>query len=579
MHPLFASPAVLSRVLTHVDDDSLAAYATVSRPFHEAALAVVWREATPRKIWRLFPDGYLDMGSEDTLVLPVPIDGATWDRVQQRTKHVRVFTYGREPKGAPDCLLALLLFRRSLPVFPRLLEVNFQIQSVDELRVMCLLISDELRVLRCTMCIYDLVDEIQEPTSLMQLVAALRETSSLDRVDFHFFLPPGDDTADDYLEYSAPLFALLDRFLVGFLADCPALKELSLKDVPYTATLFKYIACLPNLQEFDWKLQSPLDTIRSRRLPVTLSDLEIDDITPFPSLRSWYLDLNLDEVVDAYPNDGFIAAFIDLTAYSPIRSIVLSWVASKEYVRDVVGSIALTWPALRDVTLSITPPLDDGLVHTHRSLGQVAADANTSQAWDRWTLQTFRPLLMCKNLQIVNLHVHLNYSFAFTDKDLSEMKAWPQLRSLSIMHANDPCKCQQLQVTVMGLIALLLACPSLREVSMEIDLNPAVHPNLLQVWTTNLANSQLHHLRIGNASISKPEQIASLLHSIVPNMESLEFGPVRLPEADALQIGTDEDIAEKIAETQVELVRIKNARAVNQLLKKLRNGKSHKRAR
>ncbi|KZO97367.1 hypothetical protein CALVIDRAFT_86822 [Calocera viscosa TUFC12733] len=430
---------------------------------------------------------------------------------------------------------------------------------------MCLMMSDCLRTLRCTLSIYDLVDEITVHTPLTQLLAALRGIVSLERADFHFFLPQADDTAEEYLRYSGTLFALLDRFLSAFLADCRTLKELRLRDVPYTATLFKCIACLPHLQEFDWKLQPAPDTLRPLRRAVPLSHLELEIPSPFPSLRSWYLNLNLDAVNDAYPTEGFLAAFLDSTTHSPIRSIVLSWIASKEWVYDIVEIIARTWPMLRDLTLAVHPPLDHGLVHVHLPPGD---DVRTS--WGRWTLHTFRPLLKCANLEIVNLHVHENYSFAFTDKELSQMKAWPLLRSLRVVQASDACECQRPQVTVMGLIALLLACPSLQDVTLEIDLNPAVHPNLLQVWTTTLVNSQLRQLRIGNASIRKPEQIASLLFAIAPNMASLEFGPMRLPEINTFQTGSDEVVTNNIVGMEAELERIKNAQAVNRFLRKLR---------
>ncbi|EJT98236.1 hypothetical protein DACRYDRAFT_111206 [Dacryopinax primogenitus] len=554
MHELFSNRDVLSSILIHLSDESLASYTVVSKCFHEAALAVVWRDATPSRIWQLFPEDMIGIGVDNTLELVRPINHTTRDRIYRRTKHSRIFTYHQESNGSLDCLLAVLLFRPSLSLFPSLFEVNFEVRSANSFHAICLVMPESLRAVRLTFFLDDLVPELTVPTPLMQLLGALC------------------GIIYDCLHYVSPVFALLDRFLTSFLEECTTMKELKLRDIPYTAPLFKSIGSLPSLPKLEWKPQVASESLLSLRGPIALSDFEGCCPSPFFSLRSWSLNLNLDAVIDVYPDKGFIGAFITLTRLSCIQSIVLSMVGTKEYVHTVVEAIANNCPKLEFIALSAYPPLETRQ-HVHVPSSVTIDDIKDPQTWDRFTFACYRPLLKCDKLQILHLSVFEHYSFVFTDKDLSEMRAWRWLRVLRVTEENSSCACEPAQVTNMGLIALLLACPALQEVAIEMNLDPLVHPNLLRIWNKVLAKSQHCCLRIGNAYIRNPEQVAVLLRTIAPNVENIGFGPLRLPDAQTFQSGTDEEINMRIAGTEAELERIKNARNLNRLLEKTRFAK------
>ena len=127
--------------------------------------------------------------------------------------------------------------------------------------------------------------------------------------------------------------------------------------------------------------------------------------------------------------------------------------------------------------------------------------------------QTLAPLLQCRNLEHINIHI--SYGHAAIDNSLLKdmASAWPRLRSLGL-YASD-AHLWHAKADLRGLVCLAQNCHSLESVSLQFDVSlppTAIYPDeaIRCEWLTQL--------EVACSRVSNPLAIATFLADVFPNL-------------------------------------------------------------
>jgi hypothetical protein len=132
--------------------------------------------------------------------------------------------------------------------------------------------------------------------------------------------------------------------------------------------------------------------------------------------------------------------------------------------------------------------------------------------------QTLLPLLQCRNLEDINIHI--SYGHAAIDNSLlKEMAlAWPCLRTLFLF----PCHFAHLwhaKADLRGLICLAQNCHSLESVGLQFDVSlppTVIYPDkaIRCEWLTRLD--------VGRSHVTNPLAVATFLTDVFPNLTLID---------------------------------------------------------
>jgi hypothetical protein len=139
----------------------------------------------------------------------------------------------------------------------------------------------------------------------------------------------------------------------------------------------------------------------------------------------------------------------------------------------------------------------------------------------RLTMDTLRPLLSLRMLEVIDIDVY--QSFDMADADLKIFaESWPNLTKLYLYTNNLidswPAKC-----TLAGLIPLMQNCPNLLEIELRLDTERGIPDADESGNATAQFDNQIHTITVGNSPLcsSKIPAVAAFFSAAFPKLEVL----------------------------------------------------------
>lgn len=279
------------------------------------------------------------------------------------------------------------------------------------------------------------------------------------------------------------------------------------------------------------------------------SSSELSDfIIRLPRLRTFYSNVMVNESAVSK-----LLSMHNLTAVTVSLPASLSNLRRSDVVLDSLQRLDLTAstmdcisaflnvidaPMLRDVNMQATQP--PSLTSVERLFTVVASHKNLRliRVWaDRFMLKGIAPCMatgrtlallytlphICDLLIEEHIHVGLDDSDA-----LALAKAWPHLRSLTLMTMSGPLQYQpsplQPRVTLRGVQHLAIHCKSLRRLGMAIDASRVQSDVLRSFKDSEICRSLvLLEVHAPLTRVERPGEVAYMLHRLFPSMKTISF--------------------------------------------------------
>ncbi|KAG1815998.1 uncharacterized protein BJ212DRAFT_1481063 [Suillus subaureus] len=287
---------------------------------------------------------------------------------------------------------------------------------------------------------------------------------------------------------------------VGPYAICPQVSELALCGLTH---LRKATLVLPSCGDLSWL----------SRL-VSLQELRITFAGILPPLRSQFRTSYLDTLV--------VRSFSLISSANEVEGWVVPC-RQLQLIPAFPGSAAAVERALHMLDNRL---LFDVLEHILLDVVLDPAD----HIDNAFTLQTFTPLMRFSGLKAVDLSA---FCMSLLDDDAlgSIVKSWPRLECLYL-----GTKCfwrTPPKITFRGLVALLSACPNLRNLGLVFDATKVDLPTAEKLGR-RVCNTNITSFHVGFSPIKQPLQVAISLSAVLPclgefSVESLlSRGPDRV---------------------------------------------------
>ncbi|KAJ4473894.1 hypothetical protein J3R30DRAFT_3782075 [Lentinula aciculospora] len=146
-------------------------------------------------------------------------------------------------------------------------------------------------------------------------------------------------------------------------------------------------------------------------------------------------------------------------------------------------------------------------------------------------MSLLRPLLSMR--QLTAMHLELGVLLYLTDVDLCTLgAAWPQIEVVNL--CSDPY-CER-AATIVGLIAITEACPSLQHLGLFLDCaSGAISEGMIA--GSSVASHTLINLDVGRSCMLNPPLVAALLSGVFPNLKVFQWAGMDMPES-SLEAGS-----------------------------------------
>jgi hypothetical protein len=282
----------------------------------------------------------------------------------------------------------------------------------------------------------------------------------------------------------------VNRVVSDLVCSLSSLRTLRCGDITCHSQALEYLSSCPSLQ--DLHVHLPDELAQQRLLDVS------SKILPFLAMRS--LDITV-------ASTASVVEFFQVTSGS----------SDLESLSITIDSIL---PTAAQLHAALTVVQQSGICDklTTFVLGDRVISAQDSIPLHVLDAQTLLPLLQCRNLEDINIHI--SYGHAAIDNSLlKEMAlAWPCLRALFLF----PCHYAHLwhaKADLRGLICLAQNCHSLESVGLQFDVSlppTAIYPDkaIRCEWLTQLDVARSH--------VTNPLAVATFLTNVFPNLTLID---------------------------------------------------------
>ncbi|KIM73273.1 hypothetical protein PILCRDRAFT_15370 [Piloderma croceum F 1598] len=278
-----------------------------------------------------------------------------------------------------------------------------------------------------------------------------------------------------------------NSFLLDLICSLSSPRTISCEGVTCDSQTLKYLSSLPFLRSL---------TVRLPKRFAQESFLDSSsNIRPFLALQ--HLNISVASIADA-------GEFLQVTSRSSgLTSLSVTFdqiVPTPEQLRAVFTVIQRS--SFRD-TLTTFALVEEV---------ELSQDSPPLHSLDAYTLS---PLLQCRNLEHVTIHVP--YGHAAIDNSLLReiAEAWPRLRDISLTSRYD-ARLWHSKINLQGLSYLAQHCHSLQSVSLQFD---ASLPATAMYPDKGICCESLTHLDVCHSHVTDPPAVATFLADIFPNLK------------------------------------------------------------
>ncbi|KAL5497878.1 hypothetical protein ACEPAH_2809 [Sanghuangporus vaninii] len=484
---------ILRTFLRWCDKPTLACLARTAKFFSDPALDILWENLESfAHLLKVFPEGLITWehvppnGPIRATVnhLIVPRD---WKRVSLYAQRVR--TWGPEDLSyVEEPLVDHIAFGRNPGyILPRLTHMEVTATSVSGVHLQTLMLCPTLE----SVSIWNPDPNTWAAPSMLTFFRTLADRApKLNKFIVHWGNTGG---------------AVTEHFVEG-LSDLFSHELVDLKSVNLwtpkclDAKGFSRLAQLPNLTTLHLNLLGSIRTL--------VSQIE-DNSTAFVSLQNLFLAGETEEfhkVVKCFGNNAPSMVSLGFSVHAYPQSQEL------QHLFEIVAS---KFCSLRLLQFNV-PKQEISVDFANRLY-------NTTPELYYHDMSVLQPLLTMRNLAAV--HLEIGVPFYLTDMDLFALgAAWPTIEVLNL--CSDPY-CERARAvrppaaTIIGLLAIAEACPSLQHLGLFLDCSTAITEGMIA--SAPVASHALINLDVGRSHVLEPPLVAALLSGVFPNLKVFQW--------------------------------------------------------